>query len=599
MLELLRSLWEIRGRFEPPSSLGQGRFRPRLEPLESRLLPTSGVLDPTFGNGGQVITTFGYSDNVARGVTSYPSGPNRGKVVAVGDIDPGVTVTDSVVARYNTDGSLDTDPTTGFGPLVGGQRTGWVRLHFGDSDQYSEGPNAVALQPGGLGDFKVVVVGGAGVRDPQLHSAFFVARFQNDGELDPTFGTQGVVYSAFHEPPPDNSPRNDIATAITIDPNTNDLLVAGSSHTNGSFGSDINDYALVIYGPDGQTLGGMRTTLGGICGDAASGVALQPNGNIIVVGSTCTGGGIGENGYEWGLASYTWNGGGVQLDQSFGDHGIVRTHFAQQGVRSDDFPSGVVVQPDGNIVVAGTIHFVRSGGDIGMARYRPDGSLDPGFGNGGIVDTGYDFSGSSPLPCNADAVLLQPDGKIVVGGSEEDRLIVPTYDWFAAARFLPDGTFDSSANDPTDPFGPTGSGSVVTPFVNSHGTSFAAAHAITFEEYDTGTGRVAKLVAAGETLQYLHDPNSGNLEFGLARYDLDSMGGGGEGPPIPGPGITPGERASAAPVAVVGAPTQEAPPWTPAADAFLIRMARRTTKAPGGEGDTSLDGTPTLAISPD
>jgi uncharacterized delta-60 repeat protein len=592
MINLLGRLWKRRGRPRTPSLLGRTRVLPRLEPLETRVLLTSGVLDPTFGNGGQVITTFGYSDNVARGVTSYPSGPNRGKIVAVGDIDPGVTVTDSVVARYNTDGSLDTDPDTGFGPMDGNQRTGWVQLHFGASDLYSSGPNAVVLQPDGQGDFKIVVVGGAGVRDPQTHSASFVARFQNDGELDPTFGSQGVVYSAFHESPPyDQTARNDTATAITLDPSTGNLLVAVSSHTSGAYLADVNDFALVIYGPDGQTLAAARTGLGGICGDDPAAVALQPNGHIIVGGATCTGGGIGENGYEFALVSYIY-GGGLQLDQSFGDHGIVRTHFAMQGVRSDDFLTGVVVQPDGNIVAAGTIHTVRAGGDIGMARYLPDGSLDPTFGNGGIVDTAYNFDGGSPLPANVDAVLLQPDGKIIVAGSQLDRLIVPTYDWFAAARFLPDGSFDNSDKDPTDPFGPTGSGSVVTPFVNSHGTSFAAAHAITFEEYDTDSGPVTKLVAAGETLQYLHDPDFGNLEFGLARYDLDSIGDGGDRPQGSGPGITLAERTSAAPVAVDGAPAQESVPWRFEADAFLTRTAHRTTKPQGGDLDSSLDGTP-------
>jgi uncharacterized delta-60 repeat protein len=601
MLELLRSLWNTRRRFDPPSSLCQDRFRPRLEPLEDRLLPTSGVLDPTFGDQGQVLSAFGYIQNVAQGVASYPSGPNRGKIVVVGNLVYGVQGPDSVVvARYNTDGSLDTDPDTGFGPLDGNQRTGWVLSHFGSNDRYENVLNAVALQPDDQGDFKIIVVGGAGVSEgSQIHTASVVARFLDDGTLDPTFGQQGVVYSAFHEPPPhDDTARNDVATAITIDPNTNNLIVASSSHTSGVYLSDINDYGLGIYSPNGQVLAAVRTSLGGVCGDDATGVALQPNGNIIVIGSTCTGG--DQNGYEWGLASYLYDG-GLRLDQSFGDHGIVRTHFAPQGVRSDDFPSGVVVQPDGGIVVAGTIHVIRAGGAIGLARYLPNGTLDSSFGNGGIVETAYDFdSGGHRVPANVDAVLLQPDGKIIVAGGEVDSPIVPSWSYFAAARFLPDGSFDSSKNDPTDPFGPTGSGSVTTPFINSHGESFAEAYAITFEEYDTDKGPVTKLVAAGVTVQDPLAPDGIQyVDFGLARYDLDSIGGGGGGPRISVPGITQGGRTSAAPVAVVGAPVQEAVPWTLAADAFLTRWHHRTTNAPRGEEDPSQDEMPALALGLD
>ena len=71
-----------------------------------------------------------------------------------------------------------------------------------------------------------------------------------------------------------------------------------------------------------------------------------------------------------------------------------------------------------------------------VARYNPDGSLDTTFGNGGTVTT--DFLGAED---DAFSVLIQPDGKIVAVGSANSP--VDFYD-FAAARYLPNGTLDTT-----------------------------------------------------------------------------------------------------------------------------------------------------------
>src|SRR6266516_3631488 len=71
---------------------------------------------------------------------------------------------------------------------------------------------------------------------------------------------------------------------------------------------------------------------------------------------------------------------------------------------------GVAVQPDGKLVAVGVAKTSRSG-DFALARYNTNGSLDATFGTGGKVTT--DFNGNDDA---ANAVVLQPDGKIVVAG---------------------------------------------------------------------------------------------------------------------------------------------------------------------------------------
>src|SRR5215469_3921905 len=88
------------------------RTRPRarrltVEPLEDRLTPsTGGLLDPTFGSGGQVLSSFSNNWDQAMAVVAQPDG----KIVIAGDTTvPGSkTGGDFLVARYNADGSLDT-----------------------------------------------------------------------------------------------------------------------------------------------------------------------------------------------------------------------------------------------------------------------------------------------------------------------------------------------------------------------------------------------------------------------------------------------------------------------------------------------------------
>ncbi len=147
---------------------------------------------------------------------------------------------------------------------------------------------------------------------------------------------------------------------------------------------------------------------------------LQGDGKIVAVG--------GLNG-NFSVARFTPAGG---LDSTFGTNGVVFTDLGS----SEDQAEGVVIQPDGKIVVAGFMLTANTGRDFAIVRYNANGTLDTTFGSGGIVTT--DFDG---LDDQAGDVLLQPDGKIIALGT---ATISSTNTDFALVRYNTNGSLDTS-----------------------------------------------------------------------------------------------------------------------------------------------------------
>src|SRR5438067_512338 len=90
-----------------PKSAPTGRFfksyKPLLEILEDRIVPSAGQLDPTFGVGGIVTTAIGSGNDEANALAI----DGNGKIVAAGFSFNGSN-DDFALTRYNSDGSLDT-----------------------------------------------------------------------------------------------------------------------------------------------------------------------------------------------------------------------------------------------------------------------------------------------------------------------------------------------------------------------------------------------------------------------------------------------------------------------------------------------------------
>ena len=122
------------------------------------------------------------------------------------------------------------------------------------------------------------------------------------------------------------------------------------------------------------------------------------------------------------------------LDGDFDANGSVITTITS----GTDLANSVVVQPDGKIVVTGTSGssvFSSDPSDYSTVRYLSDGSLDPSFGTNGMVTTSLGPND------NATSIVLQSDGKIIVGGSSNG---ITALQAFAIVRYNQDGSIDNS-----------------------------------------------------------------------------------------------------------------------------------------------------------
>jgi uncharacterized delta-60 repeat protein len=173
----------------------------------------------------------------------------------------------------------------------------------------------------------------------------------------------------------------------------------------GAAGADLDG----TFAGDGTALTDFGAT------DQAFAVAVQRDAKIVAAGSTAG---------NFALARYSRDG---TLDQSFGREGRVVTDFG-----GDDYAADIAVQQDGKLVVAG-----RAGGSHAVARYLPNGDLDPSFGRNGLVTVKF-FEGSFLR------VHVRRDGRIVAVGYQ----VLPSDDaqhaGFVLARFRPDGSSDPS-----------------------------------------------------------------------------------------------------------------------------------------------------------
>jgi uncharacterized delta-60 repeat protein len=255
---------------------------------------------------------------------------------------------------------------------------------------------AVAIQDDG----KIVAVGAAA--GPSETGEFALARYEEDGGLDPSFGEGGMVTTAIA------GGGGDEARSVAIQENGR-IVVAGTD--------SWQRFAVIRYRPNGQ----LDDSFGGGDGivrtnftpgdDMAWDVALQRDGKIVAVG----GAGFGHEGFQ--IARYQRDG---TLDPTFGEGGKVVTRYRGANARA------VALQPNGRILVTGTN--LRW---LALARYRPDGRLDRSFSGNGMVGVAL---GIYILP---HAVALQRDGRIVVAGGFD-------YDHIGLARFLDDGRLDRS-----------------------------------------------------------------------------------------------------------------------------------------------------------
>jgi uncharacterized delta-60 repeat protein len=240
------------------------------------------------------------------------------------------------------------------------------------------------------------------------------------GILDPTFGNGGKVTTEFSGP-------LDIFTSKGALQGDGKVVVAGNVKL-----SDMDATSRVTlarYTSDGRLdpafgSGGQVITDFGGRDMRVAGVAVQSDGKIVIGGPSYS------NGFgNFALARYNPDG---SLDAAFGTGGEVLTAFPESSTAA-----ALLLQPDGKIVVAGSsgLSTTSENMKVVLARYDATGRLDPSFGTGGQVATVWTQS------IDIQTAVLQPDGKIVVGGSVFDTAV--SHRNIALARYNSNGGLDS------------------------------------------------------------------------------------------------------------------------------------------------------------
>jgi len=356
----------------------------------------AGTLDTTFNTTGKQTTTFAGGASSATSVAIQ----SNGKIVAAGSVNGAFAL-----ARYNTDGTLD---TTGFG--TGGAGGGTVVT----SIQNNAGILALRVRSD-----QIIVA--AGLSFNGSGSPFLtLAHYTSTGALDTTFGGgTGIVTT-----PIPTTFVDIFNVAIEAEPNSR-IAVVGDT-----VGSDPADFAVSVF----SSAGVLDTTFGDAVnhvavtdigdGDSAFAATFQPDGKVVA-------GGVSNSGAanQIALVRYTSTG---TPDPTFNGTGIVTTNV--RGVNTlDDEIFALAVDASNNILAAGTSTNSTGKRDLAIARYSPVGVLDPSFGVGGVntttVSAGNDF---------ANSIVLQSDGKIVAAGE------AGTNSDFGVVRYNTNGTPDST-----------------------------------------------------------------------------------------------------------------------------------------------------------
>lgn len=244
------------------------------------------------------------------------------------------------------------------------------------------------------GDGKLVLVG-TGTVGAGMH--FTAVRLTSNGSRDRSFGSSGVATVPIG--------KTSIANAVVVQPDGRIVLSGGAV-----FGTEVRFAVTRLtakgnldtsYGTNGITTVPVTGT--------AWGMVLQSDGRV-VLGGQSTG-----TGRPYVAVRLTASG---ALDPSFDGDGIRTVAVGDGGMCV-----GIALQGDGRLVLTGAVT-TASGSAIGTIRLNGDGSLDPAFGTDGIST----FAGNG-----VNALAIQPDGRIVLAGVGA-----------TAARLLTNGALDTS-----------------------------------------------------------------------------------------------------------------------------------------------------------
>lgn len=373
----------------------------------------------------------------------------------------------------------------------------------------------MVIQP----DNKIIVVGsiymGSGNDD------MAVVRYNSDGSLDNSFGTNGIVNVDFNG-------KNDDASSVLLQ-NDGKIVVVGRAQNSSNNNSDI---AAIRLNSDGAldntfaTSGKYQLDIDGYAYDYALGAALQSDGKIVLVAIAGT-----DMFAKTAVVRLNANG---ALDNTFDGDGILKAFSF--GAYTMSSLHSIALQNDGKILIAGSANnnfavarlnsdgsldatyatngyfqesdmatesklYIQNDGkllatyshitqtNVKLIRLNQDGTKDTSFGTNGKVSTQI---GTTATYDYGKDLAIQPNGKIVVTGSAYSSGSVSD---FLVVRYNSDGTLDTN-------FGLSGDGIVTTSVAS----------------IDSDRGKAIELQSDGKIV-VAGSPCTGSCDFVLLRYN--------------------------------------------------------------------------------
>jgi len=339
-------------------------------------ITSGGQLDASFGDDGIAIVNLGDAIASQTYITAMTGLPD-GAVLVAGNVltasyEPGV-----FVAKLTPGGMLDSNF---------GNRAGWTAL---------TGPfGASAISVTAEGD---IWLAGYTFNDSDYTADFALMRFSNDGTLV-------GAYSAGFEV--EGAATDDYALSMLVV--SDGIVLGGQVLAYDQYGMQTSDWGLAKFTFEGLLdfsfgdNGLVRTVI-----DGNSAITSLAWAGGIVAGGSASG--------QFAIARYTAAG---QLDPTFNGGEVVITSVGEgeAGIAS-------VAAHNGGILAAGFAQTASGGYDLALVRYLFDGSLDGAFGAGGVVITDVSSGGADW----AEGVVVQPSGRIVVGGTSAGDYVLVGY----------------------------------------------------------------------------------------------------------------------------------------------------------------------------
>ncbi|MEW6194356.1 MAG: T9SS type A sorting domain-containing protein [Bacteroidota bacterium] len=360
--------------------------------LTSQIYSQAGSIDWSFGVNGIAKTITGNSEDFSTGVALY----SDGKIVVCGTSRKATGNYDAAIIRLNSDGTIDQSFGTD-GIVFTDNISGMLNI-----------PYDIKIQ----NDDKIVI---AGVLHSESNTEIFVNRYNYDGSLDNTFGTNGKVRFALSAPIICEALdiQADGKIVVLAYSNTNLVTVLVRFNYDGTIDNsfDGDGYALIL-----------------LEGYATFGHAMKilNDGRIVVAGEV-------TYNFTSNIGVGVLNSDG-SYDTSFSGDGQV-VFEAIPGETNN--ANTILIQPDSKIIVLGSFDYDISPDYQGVTiiRFNADGTFDDSFSGDGFVITDLAL-GLVKLKKG----YLQNDGKIIAVGAASSNGV----DLYITVRFNSDGSLDNS-----------------------------------------------------------------------------------------------------------------------------------------------------------